>query len=93
MTCPNCAKEIADQATRCEHCGTVLTTAAASDEDDKGKTGGMLKAAGGALLLVGALLFLSATAYGGGVTAGLAIVLFVAGLVTFFAGRVHVEAR
>jgi hypothetical protein len=45
------------------------------------------------LLLVGALMFLSATAYGGGGTAGLAIVLFVAGLVTFFAGRVHVEAR
>ena len=36
---------------------------------------------------------LSATAYGGGGTAGLAIVLFVAGMVTFFAGRVHVEAR
>jgi hypothetical protein len=93
VTCPNCAKEIADQATRCEHCGAAVTAVAAREDEDKGKTGGMLKAAGGTLLLVGALMFMSATAYGGGGTAGLAIVLFVAGLVTFFAGRVHVEAR
>jgi len=94
VKCPSCSQEIADYAPRCEHCGALMPVMALTDDDEsKGKTGSMLKATGGLLLVVGALMFASAAAYGGGGTAGLAIVLVVAGLVTFFAGRVHVAER
>lgn len=90
MNCPSCAREIRDDSTTCEHCGAAIT-AATPDEDPK--SGRMLRGAGVLLLIIGALLFLSGATSGAGGTAGLAIVLFVAGLVTFFAGRVHVAFR
>jgi len=94
MRCPHCAQEIADQSTTCSICGSKLTAVSPAEEDAPESSHRLgREMVGAALLVLGIVMFLGGAKASSGGTVGVAIVLFVIGMITFLAGRWTVAER